>query len=290
MPVVKYDVSGSDPADASTRKEYPKPRPGIYTARVRSIIVEDPPDKDRRIVAELEITDGDFKGWYRKVYINLVSEAAVWKLDQFLQAFGIATEKKRKGQFNTDTLLGKLCKIQVKSSSYVPQGQTEAVYAPEISGTFNLDHEGGTSDAGEDEDDPHASDDDDEPTEPGETAEGWSKFLGMEEEELANVEDEIRPFCEQVGVDPDEFATWTEVVEVVNDKLNEGGEPEPDDEPEPEPEPEPAADDEYDDEEVWGLADLKKLCAERSLDQKGTRAKVIERLRESETTGAFGNG
>lgn len=289
MPIVKYDVTDLDAEESAGKADFNKPKPGVYNARVKSIILEKPAGMDQRIVAEFEITDGEFKGWPRKVYINTESTAAKWKYDQFMLAFGIS-KTKRKGQFNTDTLQGKACKIRVKSGWWTPEGETEKQYSPEIGAILSKDSDdevgsdahGDVGDGGDGGDthgdvDESAADDD-----------GWTKFLGMDEEQLAALEDEIRPYCVEVGVDPDTVATWVEVIEQVNDLRNAGdaAEPEP---TEPETEPEPGADDdEYDDPEVWPLAELKGEAKRRTLDQKGTRDAIVARLRESDKTGPFG--
>jgi hypothetical protein len=46
------------------------------------------------------------------------TEASEWKLDQFLQCFGIATEKKRKGSFDTAKIVGQKFTVRVKADTY----------------------------------------------------------------------------------------------------------------------------------------------------------------------------
>jgi hypothetical protein len=131
MAKIKWDVSGSDP-DKAVVKEFVQPKPGTYIAK----LVEAPlgykkndgvDDKNApRLEVVYEIlgvlkapkTDGDVVGARLFDYVPLNSEAAAWKLDQFLQAFGQASKKKRKGTLDTDALAGMPCRLRIRGETY----------------------------------------------------------------------------------------------------------------------------------------------------------------------------
>jgi hypothetical protein len=78
---IKYDVS-----KVESRNQEP-PKPGVYPARVVEMKDESPEGKDRRLVVVFELTGPQAnKGFRLWEYINLVSEAAAWKLRQFTDA------------------------------------------------------------------------------------------------------------------------------------------------------------------------------------------------------------
>lgn len=119
MPVIKYDVTGSDPDRALQNFEPPKP--GVYLAKIKECNPhlakgqDGKPDKSRpslEVILSIE-TPGDFKGSQLWDYVSL-SEEAKWKMDQFLMAVGQATKtERRKGQFKTEDQIGKLVKVRV---------------------------------------------------------------------------------------------------------------------------------------------------------------------------------
>jgi len=183
-PVVKFDVSGSDP-EAATR-DFEPPVPGVYKMKVQSIKVAKPPNKDRRIELVLEVTGatGDkkkYNGGRVWDYINLESEAAAWKLDQFLQAFGLATKSKRKGQFNPDNLLGELVTVRVASDT-----NQNGDYRPRVGALIQFDE-----DADEEGDDSEDEGEDEEPEEDDadDSEEAEDEDGDFEEEEGESEED-----------------------------------------------------------------------------------------------------
>lgn len=190
MAKIKFDVSGSDPAKALASGEVPKP--GLYNA---ILISAEPgfkkgddgtPDKSApRLEPIVRINhpgakspDGeDANGGMMYDYLSF-TEASQWKMDQFLQAFGLADAKKRKGVLDTDKLKSRPCRIRVKAGTW------EGNYSPKIAAwlpagegddgepdEFALDDAGDDiefedlgGDAGEDAgdaDDPFAEDGDD---------------------------------------------------------------------------------------------------------------------------------
>lgn len=114
---IKYDVSGSDPEKASG-SNFQQPKPGVYTVKVREIEAKDSKAGNPMLVVNVEVVnDEEFKGSYLRDYIGLTDSTA-WKLDQFLQAFGVTSTQKRSGTLDTDTLLGKTCDVRVKGETY----------------------------------------------------------------------------------------------------------------------------------------------------------------------------
>lgn len=118
MPKVKFDVSGSDP-DKAASGSFEPPKPGVYKAKIAELkpgFTDN--DKTRpRLEVVVEITDKRFLGSRLWDYISF-GEASQWKLDQFLQAMGLADKKKRKGTFDTDLLLNKPLKVRVKGETF----------------------------------------------------------------------------------------------------------------------------------------------------------------------------
>jgi hypothetical protein len=111
MPVVKFDVSGSDPkaAFAGGGKQA---TPGVYTVKLKEVKPgfrkgdNGQPDKSApRLEVLAEIQDKKFKGSLLYDYISF-SEASQWKMDQFLQVLGLASTSKRKGSFDTTVNTG----------------------------------------------------------------------------------------------------------------------------------------------------------------------------------------
>lgn len=119
---IKYDLSDSDGSEAFKGGESPKP--GVYGAKVKECKLgyrkgsDGKPDKDApRLEVTLEIQDKPYKGSLLWDYLTF-TKASQWKLDQFLQAVGVAGEKnKRKGELDPDKVVGKKIKIRVKADS-----------------------------------------------------------------------------------------------------------------------------------------------------------------------------
>lgn len=97
------------------------PRPGIYRCKITEIS-EGPskgddgkPDPQRRRLEIIyQVIEGEYKNSQLWQYISTTSEGHISTMDQFLLAVDIAT-KKRKGQFSTEKLIGKIVKVLVKS-------------------------------------------------------------------------------------------------------------------------------------------------------------------------------
>lgn len=134
--VIEFDVSNSDPEAAISSGNFESPQPGIYTVAVKSVTPgfsknnDGSLDKNRpRVEVIFQVQDPPYKGsqlWY---YLTF-GEAALWKLDQFLQVFGIATANKRKGSFKPSQVEGKKCKVRIragKDNSNNYRGEVAAV-------------------------------------------------------------------------------------------------------------------------------------------------------------------
>lgn len=275
-PVVKFDVSSSDPGEAAG-KEFQQARPGVYKAVVQKCLVNKPEGKDRRIEVTYKLADksaGKADGQWLTDYLSLESEASVWKLDQFLLAFGFASAKKRKGQFNTDEVMGKACKIRVKADSYTPSGSDEAEYRAKIGAVLPASGGDETEEDLTDPDDDTSSSDD---SSTEDTDERWVEIRGLEEEEIdADVQAEITEKAGEYGVDPDEFATWVETVEAIDEASGEaeGGDSE-----------ESSA--ETVDYSEWEIAALRAELKKRGLVSTGKRVEIVARLEESDSEGPF---
>ena len=162
MAKIKYDVSGVDHKKAAEAANFEQPTPGTYRCKVREMNPgfskkDGKPDKTRpRIEVIFEVVDKKFKGarlWY---YLTFGEGYPKEKFDQFLQAFGINTAKKSKGEFDTDRMVGKFCTVQVKKGT----NQT-GDYRAEVANV--LPDQGENDD--EDDDDVTDDDEDDDVTE-----------------------------------------------------------------------------------------------------------------------------
>lgn len=151
MAVVKFDVSKTDPKDALAGGGE-QAKPGVYKAKVVSLVpghkqTDGKPDKSQpRLEVQVQIMKGRKPSKFAILYDYIAfSEASQWKLDQFLQTFGLASTKKRKGQFKTESIVGKEFRLRVKGDTY------EGEYKAKVGAYMPLD---------EDEDDDEFDDDD----------------------------------------------------------------------------------------------------------------------------------
>lgn len=139
MAKVKFDVSGTDPTE-NAGKIFEDPIPGVYKAKVQACTSgfskgdDGKPDRSRpRLEVVYEITDGKDNGKFRgsRVWDYVVfTEASQWRLDQFLLAMGISNNKKRKGEFDTDDIVGMPVKLRIAAD----QGTSVAAgdYRPRV--------------------------------------------------------------------------------------------------------------------------------------------------------------
>ena len=131
MVKIKYDVSDSDPTRASAGPRELAPT-GIHGARLIECNYREPgKDKAEGKDPDLECIY-EFEDNYAPVwdYVGL-GERAKWKLDQFLQAMGVASEDRRKGEFDTKDLISR--KVQLR----ITRGQDlEGNYRPNVGGVY----------------------------------------------------------------------------------------------------------------------------------------------------------
>lgn len=164
MAKIKYDVKGVDPGGD---RELPKP--GVYRCKVISCVDAKPSGKDRRLEVQYQITDGDHKGFVLYDYINLESEAARWKLAQFIKACGLPAS----GTLDPDEVIGTGLSVRVKIQPETDQYAASARPAT----LLPLD--------GDEKEDLDADDDDTEPDDDDDDDDD-STYTQEELEELSN--------------------------------------------------------------------------------------------------------
>jgi hypothetical protein len=253
---VKVDVSGVDPADA--KREPPKP--GVYRAVVDSLVSRKPEGKQQRLEVVMKITGGGDKKYHgAKIYdyINLENENVAWKLDQFLQAFGVTSTKKRKATFDTDDLVGESCKIRVRGGTN-QNDEYRAEMAAYLEADEEDDDEEGEEEDGEEE---AGEESDDEDEGEGEEEEGEeAEDDGYDELSTADIKAELK----------ERGLKTLGVRSALLERLREN-------DAESEEEEEPDVD--YD---AMSIADLKAECKARELPVTGTRSAIIKRLRKAD--------
>jgi hypothetical protein len=142
MVKLKVDLTDQDPNE-SLGGNFEQPKPGIYSAKVKECTprFEDEDEKKvRDLEVVFEITDKRYKGSRIWDYVGF-SEAAKWKLDQFMLAIGKASTKKRKFTFDPDDAVGTPVTVRVRAGSY------NGEYRAKVAQILALDE-----DAAEDED------------------------------------------------------------------------------------------------------------------------------------------
>lgn len=164
---VKFDVSGTDPSKA-TGTNFEAPRPGVYNVRIDEITNNPSKAGKPMLTIVSEITSGSFKG--SKLWDRIVlTEASQWKLDQFLQAIGLASKSKRRGVLDTEEVIGNKAVIRVKAGTY------NGDYSPEIAMWMAASDDDDLEEAEDDqegEDGDYDSDDEDDDLDDGDDAAG----------------------------------------------------------------------------------------------------------------------
>lgn len=287
MPKITFDVSGSDPDNAT--KDVEPPKPGLYTCKVAEInpgFSKDSetgkPDKSRpRLEVVYRIQGKKSTGAPLWDYLSF-SEASQWKLDQFLQAVGIATKKKRKGSFDTAKVVGKTVKVRV-----VGEGSGDN-YRARVKGVFKFDgaaDEDADEEDVEDEEDTDAEDEDEEEDTEDEDAEDEDEDEDSDDEDEDSDEEEdldslgaeadaggkpgkaaqkrLEELAEEKGLDPDDYGTWAELATALQ------------------------GEEESDGYEEMDIKALRKECRSRELETKGSKEALIERLRDNDKEDPF---
>lgn len=116
---IKIDHTDQDPDSITT---FEQPKPGLYQAVIDAATVRFRDGVLRDIEVVLKITNGRYEGSKLWDYPSF-SEAAKWRLDQFLLATGLLTREKRVLSVQSEKelqrqLTGKKVAIRVKGSSY----------------------------------------------------------------------------------------------------------------------------------------------------------------------------
>lgn len=121
---IKLDHREQDPDQSISSFEQPKP--GVYKGEVMAATVrfkEEGKAKDLRdIEVVIKLTEGDYAGAQLWDYPSF-SEAAEWRMDQFMLATGVLTRKKRTAEWKSERELEKALKgspvvVRVKADSY----------------------------------------------------------------------------------------------------------------------------------------------------------------------------
>jgi hypothetical protein len=253
---IKFNVKGVE-----TRSGYGEPIPkGMYKCDIETCVVTKPEGKDERIEVVYVIADGDHKGRKLFDYINLESEAAAFKVREFLEAVGIVTDKKEMGSFEPEKLVGDQVMIRVAH-----QADTRPEHAGEIQSRVGSTHKLGEGDYDEAEDldgeKPEAESDDEDEDE-----------VDLDELDRA----ELKKFIKEQELDISVKKSMSDddirkaIVEATAD--DEAEEPEADDEDEDD-------EDEIDLDEL-DRAELKKLIKERELEIKVTKGMSDDDIRK----------
>lgn len=257
MAKIKYDVKGVDP-----KLDRKLPKPGVYRCKITSCVDAKPSGKDRRLEVQYEITEGDNKGFVLYDYINLDSEAAAWKLAQFVAAVGLGP----KGTLDPEKLVGTALSVRTKLQAETDQWPAKAVPATlmPLDGDEDEDEdedlddddetEDTDDDTDEDEDDEDSDDDDDDDED-----EEWT-----EEELEALDKDELKDAADEAGVDfPEGKLSAKRKAQIIADIL--ASQEEDDDEDDDEDEDEDDEDESPDYSEM-DLDELTEAAEENDLD------------------------
>ena len=92
MAKITYDVSSEDAKRNSEMRTFDTPDVGVYPARIASCDAESPENKNPRLHVVMEITKVPKGKSYPQLHEYIVfTDSSKWKLDQFLQAVGVAS-------------------------------------------------------------------------------------------------------------------------------------------------------------------------------------------------------
>jgi len=281
MARVKYDVRGVESSGGT-----PLP-PGVYNAKITQADVTKPEGKDQRIEVILEVINSEKENNGKKLYeyINLESDAAKWKLKEYLEALGEGTDT---GSFDTDDHLNKVIGVKtiVRPADEARGFDARAA----VRRMFAIDESlrNGASAPAEDLDDEPATPAAEQVTEDDGEELTWDELNGMDRAALKQLNKD-----EQVGIavkksmtDDDLRAAIAQFFELPPLVEEEEAEEDEEEDEEPEAEAEAAEEDEAagdeDDYDEWSDADLKEELSQRSLSTKGSKKVLIGRLRRDD--------
>lgn len=285
MARVKYDVRG---VESGNRKALP---PGVYNAKITQADVTKPEGKDQRIEVILEVVNSEKEHNGQKLYeyINLESQAAKWKLKEYLEAVGETSED---GSFDTDDHLNRVLGVKtIIRPADEARGFDERAAVRRM---FPLDEaiRNGGSAVKENldepvEDEPAATAED----EPEEAEITWIELDSMDRSALKQMlkEESIEFKVTKTKSDDDirgAIADWFEIGDRPNPyemtkEAQEAEEEETEEEAEATPEAAEAAgdDDDYDE---WTDDELREELTQRSLSTKGSKRIMMSRLRKDD--------
>lgn len=261
MPKIKFGATREELNNAKGG-EREAPKPGLYRAKVLSIDWEDKiPNKDPRFHVILELVSGEgAKGYRIHTYLIPGSDTAKWKFHSFLIAVGLMTDKKLKGELNTDRPQD-LPNIMVKTKNETFEGTERA----KENGMYPLKDD--DPEAEEPEEDDESEDDEPEEDEDDET-------IDLDELDRNGLKALIKE--QELGI---------KVLKSMSDDDIRGKIAEAMGEEEDEPEAEEGGDAE--DYNSWGLDDLKGELTSRGLKATGPKPQLVKRLQESDEADPF---
>jgi hypothetical protein len=314
VPKRQYNVKGVE----SGGGDFVPLKPGLYQMKVVEAVTEKPDGKDERVHVQLEVV-ADSKG--KKVkpqdqgydksaqfgrihdYVNLESEAAAFKLAQYLEATGKVDRDKpktEKGTFDPDKEWpGKIILVRVKADSWQGEPTAKAgniLPLPEDAEPEDEDGDEDEDEDSEDEDDDDSDEDDsddddddsDDEDDEDEDDEAWT------EEELGEEDDdslESIAFDDEEGYGLDKKGMYTgkgkkkklnrkKVIAAILEAQEEDDDEDDEDED---------GNSEEQDYSEMSLDDLKSEVADRELEVKGkaTKKKLIELLKADDEEDPF---
>lgn len=203
--LIEYDLTDSDPEKAKAGSFEP-PKPGIYECKVKEVNFgyskndDGSEDEERpRLEVIIEVQGPTNKGALLWTYPTFTGSGK-WKLDQFLMAVGIASEKsKRKGKFDPAKVVGTPIKVRVRGGK-----NQSGDYRAEVGSMMPFD---GASSSGDDD-----LLDDDEVMEDEEVTEDDRRA----ELEALKVSD-LKPIAKDLGLTLSDFKTKGDLIDGIMD-------------------------------------------------------------------------
>ena len=304
MARVKFDVRGVEGA----RSLLPA---GVYNAKIAQADVTKPEGKDERIEVILEVVgDKTHKGAKLYEYINLESEAARWKLREFLEAAQVIKNGKEAGTLDTSKLVGVVIGVKTivrpadEARGFDEQARVRRMFVADgvkadAEPDEDLDDEAGDEGEYEDmdlaalkaelkerglstkgkkpaliarlEEDDESDEDEDDEDEGDEETTGEYEWDDIAELDKAELRQLIAD--EELGIKVKKSADVDELRTQVAEALEIEA-----------PDDEDAEDDEdEDDYDEWSLDDLKEELEQRSLSTKGSKKLLVSRLRKDDS-------
>jgi cobalamin biosynthesis protein CobT len=263
---IKYDSSKVDRSKQGGN--IPPPQPGLYRMKIAEVKQGETKGGDTMLTFVVRMNDTGKKGKAHKGYgfwDNVVmNEASAWKLDQYLQAIGIDTEKKKRGAVSDTDFINKEVMGRVKSDTY------DGEYRPKLASVFPLpeddeeeDEDEGDEDFDDEDEDEIEDDEDDEDSDDDEDDEDDEDEEDEEDEEEEDEDDE-----EEEDEEEEEEAPPAKPKKSASKPA-----------PKPAAKPKAKRPPKYEDMEI---EDLRAECKSRGLSTKGTKTALVARLRTND--------